>query len=96
MISHNLSSLTPQTFYIRMSPRFCLVMHPFIRSRSSDRLWFITHVGIFALAVAFPFTLQLPFGAIAVSWKSIYIRGISIIIQLHAAKPNPEGPYKDV
>jgi len=51
-------------------------------------------VGIFALAVVFPFPLRLPFGAIAVSGKWIYIRGISIMIQLHVAEASPEGTYK--
>jgi len=75
-----------------MSPE----MNPFIRSRSDDRRWFITHVGIFALAVAFHFSLQLPFSAIAVSWKEIYIRGISIMIQLQVAEASPERMYKVV
>jgi len=70
----------PQALYIRMSPRMCSEMNPFIRSQSKDSRRFITNVGIFALA--FPFPLQLPFGAIAVSWKWIYIWNISIMIQL--------------
>jgi len=55
-------------------------MNPFIRSRSNNRREFITDVGIFALV--FPFSLLLPFPAIAVSWKWIYIRNVSIMIQL--------------
>ena len=43
----------------------CSEMNPFIWSRSNDRRRFITDVGIFALAFAFP--LLLPLGAIAVS-----------------------------
>jgi len=35
----------------------------------------------FALAVAFPFALQLPIGDIAVGRREIYIRGVSIMIQ---------------
>jgi len=94
--SHALSSLTPQTLYIRMSPRMCSEMNPFIRSWSNDRRRFITDVGIFALAVAFPFSFWLPFDLIAVSWKWMYIRGISSMIQLHLAKASPEGTYKVV
>jgi hypothetical protein len=55
----------PQTFYIHMSSRMCLEMNPFIWSRSKERSPFKPDVGIFALA--FPFLLLLPFGAIAVS-----------------------------
>jgi hypothetical protein len=40
----------------------------------------MTDVSIFA--VAFPFLLLLPFGAIAVSSKLIYIRNVSIMMQL--------------
>ena len=54
----------------------------------------MTHVGIIALA--FHFHLWLPFGAIAVSWKWIYIRSVCIMIQLHAAEGNPEGTFKVV
>jgi hypothetical protein len=42
-------------------------MNPFIRSRSNDWLQFIPDVGIFALSVAFPFILLLPFTAITAS-----------------------------
>jgi hypothetical protein len=42
-------------------------MNPYIWSRFNDSHRFITDVGIFALAVAFPFPFWLPFGAIAVS-----------------------------
>jgi hypothetical protein len=42
-------------------------MKPFIGSRSNDKRPCITDVGNFALAVAFPFRLVLPFGAIAAS-----------------------------
>jgi len=52
----------------------------------------MTDVGIFALA--FPIPLQLPFGAITVSWKRIYIQRVSIMIQLHVAEGSPEGTYK--
>jgi len=72
----------------------CSEMKPCIRSRSNDKCQFITDVGIFALA--FPFPLLLPFGAIAVSWKWIYIRNIIIMIQLHVAEGSPEGKYKVV
>jgi len=86
----------PQTLYIRISLRMCSEMNLFIWSRSNDRRRFITDVSIFALAVAIPISFQLPFGAISVSWKWIYIRGISIIIQLHVAEASPEGTYKVV
>jgi len=65
------SSLMPRTLYIHMSPWMGSDMNPFIRSRSNDRHRFITDVGIFALAFAFPLPLRLPIGAIAASWKSI-------------------------
>jgi hypothetical protein len=64
---------------------------PLIRSQSNDNLQFITDVGIFALA--FPVPLLLPFGAIAVSWKWIYIRNVSIMIQLHVAERSPDGKW---
>jgi len=62
-----LSSLTPRALYIHMSPQMCSDMNHFIRSRFNDKGGFITNVGIFGLAVAFPFPLRLPFGAIAAS-----------------------------
>jgi len=64
-----------------------------IQFQSNDRRQFITDVSIFAVAVAFPFPLQLPFGAIAVSWEWIYIRGFSIMRQLHVAARGPERTY---
>ena len=91
MRSQALSSLTPQTLYIHMSPWMCSEMNPFIRSQSNDRHWFITDVSIISLA--FPFPLLLPFGAIAVSWKWIYIQNVSIMIQLHVAEGSPEGKW---
>jgi len=91
-----LSSLTPQTVYIRMSPQMCSEMNSIIWSQSNNRCWFINHVGIFALAVAFPSPWRLPFGDIAVSWKWIYIRGITIMIRLHVSEASPEGTYKVV
>ena len=63
-------------------------------SRSYTRRCLITDVGMFARAVAFPFRLGLLFGAIAVSWKWIYIRGISIMIQSHVTEGSPEGTFK--
>jgi hypothetical protein len=42
-------------------------MKPFIRYGSNNKQQFITDVGIFAPAVAFPFPLRLPVGAIATS-----------------------------
>jgi len=74
----------------------CSAMNPFIRAQSNDRCQFITDVVIFALAVALPFPLWLPFGAIAASWKGIHIRGISIMMQLHVAEGSPERMYKVV
>ena len=53
--------------------------------------WCITNVDIFALADIFPCPLRQPFGAIAVSWKFIYIPGISIMIVLHVAEGSPQG-----
>jgi len=55
----------PQTLYIRMGPLMRSEMNPSIRTRFNNKRRFITNVGIFALA--FPFPLLLPFGAIAVS-----------------------------
>jgi len=66
--SHALSSWMPQTLYIRMSPRMWFEMNPCIPSRSNNKCRFITDVGIFALAVAFPNPLWVPFGAVAGSW----------------------------
>jgi len=80
------------TLYIRVSPRMCSKMNPFIRSPSKDKSRFLTDVGIFALA--FPIPLVLPFGAITVSWQWIYIRHVSIMIQLHVAEGSPDGKYK--
>jgi len=74
----------------------CSNMNPYIQSKSNDRCQFLTDVGIFALVVAFPFTLWLPFGAIAVSWKLIYIRNITIMIQLHVVEASPDGMYNVV
>jgi len=42
-------------------------MNPSIRSLSKDRRRVITDVGIVGLAVAFPVSLQVPFGAITAS-----------------------------
>ena len=69
----------------------CSEMNPFIRSQFNDRCGFITDVGIFALT--FPFPLLLPFGAITVNWKWIYIRNISIMIQLHVAEGSLDGRW---
>jgi len=88
--------LTPQTLYIDMSPRMCSGMNPFIHSWSNDSHGLFTDVGIFAVAVAVPCPFQLPSGAIAASWKWIYIRGISIMIQLKVAEGSPEGTYRVV
>jgi hypothetical protein len=66
-MSQALSALTLQTLYILMSPHMRSEMNPFIRFRTNYWCRFITDVGIFALAVAFPFPVLLPFGAIAVS-----------------------------
>jgi len=52
-----------QTFHIRMSTLMSSEMTPFIRSRSNNTHWFLSDVGIFALRVAFPCVLGLPFGA---------------------------------
>jgi len=92
--SHPLSSLTPQTLYIHICRQMGSEMNLFIRSQSNNRRWFITNVGISTLA--FPFSFWLPFVAIAVSWKWIYIWSISIIIQLHVAEGSQEGKYKVV
>jgi hypothetical protein len=67
-----------------------------IGSWSNEQSRFITDVSICALAVACPHPVQLPVGAIAVSWKSSYIWGISIMILLHLAQGSPEGTYKVV
>ena len=56
-----------QTLYIRMSPRMGSGMNLFIQFRSNNWHRFITDVGIFTLAVAFPIPLRLPFDAIAAS-----------------------------
>jgi len=82
----------PQTWYIRMSSQMCSETNPFIRSQSNDKSWFVTDVAIFALA--FPIPLLLPFGAIAMSWQRIYIRNVSIKIQLHVSQGSLEGKYK--
>jgi len=74
----------------------CSEMNPFIQSQSSARHWFLIDASIIALAIAFHFPLQLPFGAIAASWKWIYIRGINIMIQLDVAEGSPDGMYKVV
>jgi len=67
-----------------------------IWSQYSDRLWFMTDVGIFPISVVFRFPLWLPFGAIAVSCKWIYNQDISVMIQLRVAEGSPEGMYKVV
>ena len=92
--SHALWSLTLQTFYIRMSPQMCSEMTLFLQSRSNHRHRFMTDVGSFGPSFRFP--LWMPFGVMAVSWKWIYIRSISIMIQLHIAEGNPERMYKVV
>jgi len=92
--SQGLSFLTPRTLNIHMTPRMGYETNPFIRSRSNDRRRFITNVGIFALAVASPSLLRLPFGANAASWKLIYIWGVTIMIQLNVAEGSPEWMYK--
>jgi len=94
MRSHALTSLMPQTVYIPMSPPMDSGMNHLIWSRSNNWCRFITYVGNFALAVGLPFPLRLAIGAIAVSGKSIYIRGISIMIQLQEAEGSPEATYK--
>jgi len=86
----------PQTVYVRMSPQMCFEMNPLIRSCCNDSYQFLTNVDIFALPVALHFPLRLPFGAIAVSQKWIYIRGIGFMIQLDEAEASPEGTYKVV
>ena len=63
--SHRISSLMPETLYIRMSPQMCFEMIPCIRSQSNDNRRFIADVGI--VAPTFPFPLLLPFGAIVES-----------------------------
>ena len=93
---HALASLTPQRLYIRMSPLMCCEMNPLIRSRSNDRCLFITHGGIFALAVAFCFPLRLSFGTITASWKWIYTGRSSIMILFNVAEGTTEGAYKVV
>jgi hypothetical protein len=55
----------PETFYVRMSPQRRAEMNPCIRSQSNDSRRVLPDVGINALAC--PFTLLLPFGAIAAS-----------------------------
>jgi hypothetical protein len=79
-----------------MSPRMYCEIKICICSWSNVQLQFITHVSICAIAVACPNPVQLPVGAIAVSWKSSYICGISIMILLHLAQGSPEGTYKVV
>jgi len=91
-----LASVTPQPWYIRMSPQILSEMNPFIRSRSNDRSQFIIDVGIFTLILGFCFPLRLPISAIAPSWKSIFIRGVSIMIQLYVAVGSTEWMYKVV
>jgi len=81
---------------MHMSPRICCEMNQVIQSRFEARRRIIIYGGIFALVVAFPCPLQLPIGAISGSWKWIYIRGISIIIQLHVAEGSPQGKYEVV
>jgi hypothetical protein len=50
----------------------------------------------FDLAVAIPISLRLRFEAIAVSWKGIDIRGISIMMQLHVAEARPKEMYNGI
>jgi len=71
-------------------------MNSIIRSRSNNRRQFIADVCIFALVVAFPFRLRLPFGAIVVSGKYIHIQGVCIMIWLNVEERRPEGIYKVV
>jgi hypothetical protein len=71
-------------------------MNSFILFWSNDRRQFITDDGSFALADASHFPLQLPFGAIAVSQKWIYIWAISIMVQLHIVEASPAETYKVV
>jgi len=85
---HSLSSLTPQTLYILMSPRMGSEINPVIQSRSNDCRWFIPDVVIFALA--FPFPLLVHFGAIAVSWKWIYTQNVSILIYVYQKEAQME------
>jgi len=96
MRAHALSSVTTQTLQNHMSSIMCSKMNLWIRSRSNDCHHFITDVGIFALAVTFPFPLWIRFGAIAVSWKWISVRGVRIIILLHVVEGCGEGTYKVV
>jgi len=86
--------LRTATYYICMSRPINCKINNCIQSQWNNRRQFITDVGIFTLAVAILVPLQLAFGAIAVSWKSIYIRGVSIMLQLHIAKESTEGTYK--
>jgi len=79
-----------------MGPVMCSEMNPYILSQSNDRRRFTTDVSILALAVAIPFLLRLHCGPTTVRWKSIYVWGISIIIQLHVAEESLEGTYKAV
>jgi len=71
-------------------------MNPIIWSPFNDKGQFVTDLGFVALAIDFPLRLVLPFVAIAASWKGIYIKGLSIMIQFTAAEGRPEGKYKVV
>jgi hypothetical protein len=81
--------MTPNTLNIRMSPRMSSDINPFIRSPSNNRRQVITDVGIFALAVAFPFLLRIPSSAIVASWKWIYIQGICNIYKVEHSERKP-------
>jgi len=85
--SHALSSLRPQTWYV--CQWICSEMNPWKQSQYNNRCWFSTDEGIFALAVAYPFSMLLPNGHMAVIWKWIYIRGVTIMIQLHVVEDSP-------
>jgi len=77
-----------------MNPPKGSKMNPLIRFWSEDKRQFITDVVI--LALAFPSPLRLLFGAIAVSWKQIYMQNVSIMIQFHVAEGSPAGKYNGV
>jgi hypothetical protein len=92
--SQALSALILETLYIQISPRLCDEMNPCIWSLSNDNCWFITYLGVFALAVALPFPLRLPIGTIAASWKWTNISVVSIMIPWNVAEETAECIYK--
>jgi len=92
--SQALTSLTHRSLYIHMSPRMCSEMIPFTLSRFNERHRFMTDVGIFVLT--FPAGLLLPFNATAVRWNWIYIRNVSILIELHVEDGSQDGEGRKV